>query len=207
MPLTQQTFDEGAQDSQREGTLEQATSPVSGDVAALEAALIESSAAPKLNLVERARAYAELMRELGLTPEQVGKRVGRSKSTVESQVRLLHLSDEILGFLEQEKMGLRHARALLTVNDLEVRDRLARGAAEEGWSVEALEARIYGKPKKRKQDLDGAARGVAKAWGDVLGVEVDVRTLPHGGGFQVAICFNSSKAALAKAVHLGEVRS
>jgi ParB-like chromosome segregation protein Spo0J len=172
------------------------------DAASLEAALIESCARPKLNVVERARGYATLMKDLGLTPEQVGERVGRSKSTVEFMVRMLSLSEEILEFFEQGKMGVRHARALLTVKDLEERGELARTAVQEGWSVGTLEQRIHGRAKKHKPDLDAAGRAVAQAWGDALGVEVGARTLPHGGGFRVEIVFNSSRAARATADRL-----
>jgi ParB-like chromosome segregation protein Spo0J len=161
----------------------------------------------QLNVVERARGYATLMKELGLSTEEVGQRVGRSKSTVESLVRVLNLSEEILGFLENEKLGLRHARTLLTVKDLEVRGTLARTAVAEGWSVGSLDARVHGREEKPKQDLDETSLEVATAWGDVLGLEVGVRTLPHGGGFRVEVVFTSSKAAFATAVRLGDAVS
>jgi ParB family transcriptional regulator, chromosome partitioning protein len=158
----------------------------------------------KLNVVEKARAYTAMIDDLGLTPKQVGERVGSSRSTVESLVGLLALSDEILGFLERGELSARHGRALLRVKDLEVRAEFARKAAQEGWSVEALDDRVQGKVRKQRQDRDETALQVAEAWGNVLGVEVGVRTLPRGGGFQVEIAFNSPKAALATAARLGD---
>ena len=104
-------------------------------------------------------------------------------------------------------MGVRHARTLLTVKDLEERGELARTAVQEEWSVGTLEEHVHGRAKKHKPDLDAAGRAVAEAWGDALGVEVGARTLPHGGGFRVEIVFTSSKAALATAGRLGEAVS
>jgi ParB-like chromosome segregation protein Spo0J len=161
----------------------------------------------QLNVVEKARRYAAMIDELGLTPKQVGERVGSSRSTVESLVGLLALSEEILGFLERGELSARHGRALLRVKDLQVRADLARTVVQEGWSVEALDDRVQGKVRTQRQDRDETALQVAEAWGDALGVEVGVRTLPHGAGFQVEIAFNSPKAALAKAGRLGDAVS
>jgi ParB family chromosome partitioning protein len=201
MSLTQQTFDKGAQDSRTEGTLKQTTSPASGDAAALEAALIENRARPKLNLVEEARAYAKLIEELGLTHEQMGKRVGRDRVTVTYLVRILTLSEETLGFLERGELGMRHVRALLKVKDPEVRGALARAAVQEGWSVVEFEARVHGAANKQEQDFDATNLTVAKAWGEALGVEVGVYREARG---QVAVKlkFISPEEALALADRL-----
>ncbi len=176
-----------------------------GDAAALEAALIESSEGPKLNIVEKGRAYATLMQELGLNAEQVGKRVGCSEGTVRCLTRLLGLSDEILGFLERGELGIRQGRTLLTVKDVEVRGALARTAVEEGWSPGGLKARAQQSVEREEEDGAGTAMSVARAWGDVLGVEVGVRTLGRGGGFRIEVGFSSAEAALAQARWLGKV--
>ena len=67
------------------------------DSAALEIALIENMAREDLNPVEEARACAALVEELGLTREEVGRRVGRSRVAVSNLLRLLDLPDEMLG--------------------------------------------------------------------------------------------------------------
>jgi hypothetical protein len=73
--------------------------------------------------------------------------------------------------------------------------------------VGSLEARVNGREETPKQDLDETALAVATGWGDALGVEVGVRTLPHGGGFRVEVVFTSSKAALVSARRLGDAVS
>ena len=66
------------------------------DAASLEVALIENMAREDLNPVEEARACAALVEELGLTREDVGVRVGRSRVAVSNLIRLLDLPDEAL---------------------------------------------------------------------------------------------------------------
>jgi ParB family transcriptional regulator, chromosome partitioning protein len=111
------------------------------DSLALEAALIENMAREDLNPVEEARACAMLVKELGLTIEQVGRRVGRSRVAVSNLIRLLGLSEEILELMERGELTEGHGRALLGAKDLKIRRELANRAVTEGWSVRTLEAR------------------------------------------------------------------
>jgi ParB/RepB/Spo0J family partition protein len=110
------------------------------DSLALEAALIENMAREDLNPVEEARACAMLVKELGLTIEQVGRRVGRSRVAVSNLIRLLGLSEEILELMERGDLTEGHGRALLGAKDLKIRRELADRTVAEGWSVRILEA-------------------------------------------------------------------
>ena len=67
-----------------------------------------------LNPVEEARACSLLVDELGLTREEVGKRVGRSRVAVSNLMRLLDLPDEVLDLLDAGALTEGHGRALLT---------------------------------------------------------------------------------------------
>ena len=70
-----------------------------------------------LNPVEEARACAALVEELGLTREDVGRRVGRSRVAVSNLIRLLDLPDEALELLERGELSEGHGRALLLAED------------------------------------------------------------------------------------------
>src|ERR1700704_2115081 len=104
------------------------------DAASLEVALIENMAREDLNPVEEARACAALVEELGLTREEVGRRVGRGRVAVSNLVRLLDLPDEVLELLQEGALSEGHGRALLLVEEHSTRASLARLAVQEGWS-------------------------------------------------------------------------
>ena len=111
------------------------------DAASLEVALIENMVREDLNPVEEARACAALTEELGLSREQVGARVGRSRVAVSNLIRLLDLPDDALGLIERLELSEGHGRALLLAGDHGDRLRLARAAVDGQWSVRELEER------------------------------------------------------------------
>ena len=113
------------------------------DRESLELALIENMAREDLNPIEEARACSLLVDELGLTREDVGRRVGRSRVAVSNLLRLLDLPDEVLDLLIDGALTEGHGRALLMAPDHADRRRLGRAAAEEGWTVRETEARAH----------------------------------------------------------------
>jgi ParB family chromosome partitioning protein len=168
------------------------------DAQALEVALIENMAREDLNPVEEARACAALVEELGLTREEVGRRVGRSRVAVSNLVRLLDLPDEVLALLEQGELSEGHGRALLLADDHDARRRLARDASREGWSVRTTEsrARAAASAPRREAHDRRATRGlhpdqveaiarISDALSTALGSEVRVR--PSGAGFRAEL--------------------
>jgi ParB family chromosome partitioning protein len=189
------------------------------DAEALELALIENVAREDLNPVEEARACAALVEELGLTREQVGRRVGRGRVAVSNLVRLLDLPDEALGLLERGTLSEGHGRALLLAKDHTARRSLARGAAHDGWSVRTLEERARrsndqaqadGASEKRAgarrrrgvhPDQAAAAEEIEAALGEALGAEVKARPQADGG-YRVELAFDSREDALALAERL-----
>jgi len=184
------------------------------DAEALEVALIENMAREDLNPVEEARACAALVEELGLTREDVGRRVGRSRVAVSNLMRLLDLPDEVLALLERGDLTEGHGRALLLTDDHGQRRSLARAAVAGEWSVRALEsrAREAGKgtgarrasPRPVHPDQAEAAAVVSDALGAVLGTEVTVR--PAGAGYRVELRFADAEEALALARRIGPRR-
>jgi ParB family chromosome partitioning protein len=178
------------------------------DLAALETALIENMARENLNPVEEARACTTLVSELGLTYRQLAARVGRSKSGVANLVRLLDLSEGIIELMERGELSRSHGEALLLAQNPQVREALARMAVEEGWSTRTLQAHAResnnspshssappGSPR-HGDGSDDVAMNIARVWGDALGTEVHVRTLPHHK-LRVELPFDTPEGALA----------
>jgi ParB family chromosome partitioning protein len=192
------------------------------DLAALETALIENMARENLNPVEEARACTTLVSELGLTYRQLGARVGRSKSGVANLVRLLDLSEGIIELMERGELSRSHGEALLLAQNPQVRVALARMAVEEGWSTRTLQAHAResnNSPSHSSAPVsshssdsghssappgsplhgdgsDDVAMNIARVWGDALGTEVHVRTLPHHK-LRVELPFDTPQGALA----------
>ena len=184
------------------------------DAESLELALIENMAREDLNPVEEARACALLVEELGLTREDVGRRVGRSRVAVSNLLRLLDLPDEVLELLSAGHLTEGHGRALLTASDHDVRRRLARSAVEEGWSVRQTEARARESGRRlSRRAADGeraagphpdqveVARRLRDALGRALGTEVHVA--PRGHGYRVVLELSDPAAAELLAERLG----
>jgi ParB family chromosome partitioning protein len=164
-----------------------------------------------LNPVEEARACALLVDELGLTREDVGRRVGRSRVAVSNLMRLLDLPDEVLDLLVEGKLTEGHGRAILTAPDHADRRRLARAAAEQGWTVRETEARAReaagppeAAPKPRRAihpDQQAAAERLQDALSRALGA--DVRVAPRRDGYTVTLAVASLDEAEALAERLG----
>ena len=113
------------------------------DLEARELALIENLQRADLDLIEEAEGYRDLMREAGLTQEEVSKRIGKARATVANAMRLLDLSDVIKRALSEGKLSAGHAKVLLAV-DVKHRDLVAARVVAQGLSVRALEKLVSG---------------------------------------------------------------
>jgi ParB family chromosome partitioning protein len=171
----------------------------------LQAALIENMVREDLNPVEEAKACAALVEDLGLTKEELARRVGRSRPAVSNLIRLLELPDETLELLEGGELSEGHGRALLGASGNDVRRRLARDAVRGGWSVRETEnrVRLAGQPKARPRrapvDPEEAAalEAAADALEVALGHEVVVRS--KGDGIVAELRFDDLDEAQALA--------
>jgi ParB family chromosome partitioning protein len=187
------------------------------DAATLELALIENMAREDLNPIEEARACAALVEELGLTREDVGRRVGRSRVAVSNLIRLLDLPDEVIELLQAGVLSEGHGRALLLAEDHAARRSLARSAVQAGWSVRTTEERARAsnpagagpqitsrrRAARLHADQEQAAREIADALSQALGRDVEV--VPHASGeYRVQLVFASPEEALALAERLAQ---
>jgi ParB family transcriptional regulator, chromosome partitioning protein len=177
------------------------------NAASLEVALVENMAREDLNPVEEARACAALIEELGVTREEVGVRVGRSRVAVSNLIRLLDLPDEALELIERRDLTEGHGRALLLAGDHAVRRTLARDAARHRWSVRELESRARvaaaqsgRRPRPRSKpplhpDQAAAIELITDALSAALGRDVDVSP-SKAAGYRAQISFESLDDAL-----------
>ncbi len=108
----------------------------------LELALIENIQRQELNAIEEAIAYKRLIEKLNLTQEMVAQRVGRDRTYITNYLRLLKLPDNLQQLVEQEKISMGHARALLGIEDPVIQTRVASNIIEKQMSVRETERAI-----------------------------------------------------------------
>ena len=131
----------------------------STDREALEIALVENIQRQNLNCVDEALAYFQLMEDFSLTQEEVATRVGKDRATVANFLRLLRLSQEILGDLKSGAMTLGHGKALLSIEEPELRLRARKQILESQLSVRETEKLI----EELKRATQQADAGLAAA--------------------------------------------
>ena len=157
------------------------------DQAAAAVSLIENIQRENLNPLEESRALQRLIDEFEMTHQQVAEAVSRSRTTVTNLLRLKDLNEDVKLLVDERKIDMGHARALLALTGHE-QSLLANKAAEQGWSVRETE-------KKVKHQLNPAARvseSTSKTDPDIkrlqdtvserLGAQVDVQHKSNGKG-------------------------
>ncbi|HEY6771064.1 MAG TPA: ParB/RepB/Spo0J family partition protein [Solirubrobacterales bacterium] len=161
----------------------------------LQAALIENMVREDLNPVEEARACAALVDDLGISKEELARRVGRSRAAISNLIRLLDLPDSALALLERGELSEGHGRAILQVSDQDRRARLAKQAATEGWSVRDTERRAVEGPRRKKASggrISAEERAAMTDAEDLLGSAIgqDVRVRRDGAGVKAELRFD-----------------
>ena len=157
------------------------------DRAFTEIALIENLQREDLNAVEEAEGYKTLMETYGLTQEQVAETVGKSRPAVTNAMRLLGLDDASREALRRGIISAGHARALLSVEDADLRGRMLL-AASDGASVRELERmaaaskKTAAAPRKKTVQKNSFFSEVELSLRDTLHRKVEITPEKDGRG-------------------------
>lgn len=124
------------------------------DRTAAELALVENLQRADLNPVEEARGYQRLIKEFGLTQEEAAQAVGKSRPAITNTMRLLTLPEEALELLESGMISAGHARALLAIEDDDLKVEAAKMIVAKSLSVRQTEslAVSLGKRKEKREN-------------------------------------------------------
>jgi ParB family chromosome partitioning protein len=164
------------------------------DDSVLELSLIENLQREDLNPIEEAAAYNSLVETLGMTQDQVAQRIGKDRSTVANSLRLLRLPPEVQTLVQQEKISMGHARALLALASAERQIRLANEIVARALSVRQAEAltskstRDSSSGSTRKPRLAGEKANILAAETKLrkrLGAPVNIRLAKEGGVIEI----------------------
>ncbi len=129
------------------------------ELGSVERALIENLHRQDLTPLEEAAAYQQLIEDFAFTHDQVAQRVGKSRSAVTNTLRLMSLPPSIQHLLADGRLAAGHAKALLGTPDRAFQEQLARRAAQEGWSVRAVEEAVRSRGAEPEAVDDGTAAG------------------------------------------------
>ena len=156
--------------------------------------LIENLQREDLNAMDQARGLQRLQMEFNLSQEDLGRAVGKSRSSITNLLRLTKLSQEVQKMLEQGMIEMGHARALLSLKE-ENQAALARDIVKRKLSVREVEGlvskeNITTKPKEHADKKDPNTKQVEREISEAIGARTEIITRKKGGG-KLTINFNS----------------
>lgn len=171
------------------------------DQTAAEWALIENIQRTDLNPIERATGLRRLIDDFGLTHQELGERVGLDRVSISNLLRLCDLDPFSRDAVRSGKLSQGHAKALLAVGQLDLRQTLAAAAISGDWSVRELERRVrhtveaprtnesygMGPPIKSSAHLEDLERRLSEH----LGSRVSIHLGRKKGSGQLTIDFYS----------------
>lgn len=152
------------------------------DDAMLRDALLENLHRAQLNPLEEASAYQQLLADFGITQEQLGQRIGRSRPQITNTIRLLRLPSPVQRRVAAGVLSAGHARAILAAPDAEAMEYLAEKIVNEDLSVRAAEAIAQQlsaktppvKPKTEPTKRQAHFNDLAERLGDRLNTRVKI---------------------------------
>lgn len=158
----------------------------------MEIALVENLQREDLNPLEEATAYATLLKEFGLTQEELSHRIGKSRPHIANTLRLLRLPEEIREIVSRETISMGHARALLSVDNEVQQLEACRSIVEKGLSVretEVLVRRLTGggrtRSKRRRREKEPYLVEIESRLEENLGTKVQIRPGKQRGKIEI----------------------
>jgi ParB family chromosome partitioning protein len=158
------------------------------DREALELALIENLHREDLNAMEEAAAYQELLKDM--TQEELGKKIGRDRTTLANTLRLLKLPKDAQAAVSDGRITAGHARAILALETPAAQTALFRRIIRDGLSVRQAEAaaRRTAKPAGSRAHPDASAsadRAASEEMSRALGTKVRIRRAGRRGAIMI----------------------
>lgn len=113
----------------------------------MEVSLIENIQREDLNVVEEAKAYQTLIERLGITQEELGKKVGKSRVHITNTLRLFQLPESVIQLLSNQELSMGQVKPLISCEDKALVESIAKRIVKEKLSAREVEALMKKKPK------------------------------------------------------------
>ncbi|MCP3671996.1 MAG: ParB/RepB/Spo0J family partition protein [Gammaproteobacteria bacterium] len=167
------------------------------DQTAMAMGLIENIQREDLNPLEEAQALHRLLNEFELTHQKIAQAVGKSRTTVTNLLRLLDLNSDVKEYIDNRRLEMGHARALLGLKEQAQSD-AARQVVNLGLSVRETEKLVRRQlgvsketaPAKKSSPEDPNVRRLQSDLSDKLGARVNIQQTASGKG-KLVIAYNS----------------
>ena len=159
------------------------------DEESTQAALIENIQRENLNAIEEARAYQTILQSDGTNYENLSSAVGKSKSHISNTIRLLELDIKILNYIEDGKISMGHARALIGVpNAIELADEIIN----KKLSVREIERNTskYKKSKQKKNPKDPNIVDLEKELSEKIGLKTSIHFNEQGSSGSITLYYS-----------------
>ncbi len=152
----------------------------------MELALIENLQRADLNPIETATAYRKLMDQFNMTHEDIGRQVGRDRSTVANTLRLLNLPLEAKRAVTEGRISEGHARVVLTIEESDKQMEFLNLMLQSNWTVRQAEeyARAFRGATGTKAKAEARiaqTNDLTQSLSDYLGAKVSQVTTARGG--------------------------
>lgn len=162
----------------------------------MEVAVLENLQREDLTPLEEAQAYEMLQKNLGLTQEEVSKRMGKSRPYIANYLRLLTLPNKTKHLLQHGVLSMGQARTLLGLKNKDKIDEVAKQVVKEGMPVRKVEALVANlnskKPRKKAVHKSPFIRATEHQLADKLGSTVNISASKKGSG-HLSIGFSSTE--------------
>jgi ParB family chromosome partitioning protein len=119
----------------------------------MQIALLENLQRENLNAIEEAAAYKAMIDSLGITQEELSKKLGKSRSHVTNMIGLLRLSSHVQDLVLHGKISMGHARVLSKLDDIDKIEDLAEKIIKDDLSVRALESMVSEESREVKSKM------------------------------------------------------
>lgn len=148
----------------------------------MEIALIENLQREDLNPIEEAKAYEKLINHLGVTQEELSKRIGKSRPHIANHLRLLQLPDYVQKYMSEGQLSMGHGRALLGLKRKEQIRTVAKKVIEEKLSVRQVEElvqrlnkNVSRETKRKKTSISPFIRETEAVLKEFFGTNVQIK--------------------------------
>lgn len=159
----------------------------------LEIALIENIQREDLNPLEKAEAFREIMERLDLSQDAFAKKIGKDRTSVTNTLRLLKLPEFVREKLISEEISEGHARAILSIEDLDGIIQFTKHVVENGLSVRETEAAVRDFKKKeapskkiqKERKIDPGIEELQERFIKAMGAKIEIKGTINKGKIEI----------------------